>query len=362
MGGGMFESAFGDRGNESGSGLNAAGDYLSELGGDLTQLEYEHPNLVAAGEWMIDAVTGVPIMKTVDYLAKKAMNADPTNVHGINAVNGMDKESDDARQAAADAQEIERLGNRADANAPTSSAGDYTNEMDKASDAYGEGGAWVDPNSEVWQDPGGDAYSAWGSGSGSGSGGLGGDYGGWAGGDFGSDFGGDAGSDAGGFSDWGGGVDFSGSGGWGGGGGDYGGDSGGGGGGLGGWSPKIVRLAAAGGSVAPVPLQSGGFVFPADVVAALGAGSSSAGLEVLAKRFGARPVQGKGHGQSDDVHAAIDGKQPARVARDEAILDAAQVQKAGGPKKLYAMMERVRKQATGSPKQMRVVNAAKVLR
>jgi predicted secreted protein len=83
---------------------------------------------------------------------------------------------------------------------------------------------------------------------------------------------------------------------------------------------------------------------------------------VLAKRYGARPVAGKGHGQSDDVHATIDGQQPARVARDEAVLDAAQVKKAGGAKKLYAMMERVRKQATGSPKQMRAIDANKALR
>jgi hypothetical protein len=120
-----------------------------------------------------------------------------------------------------------------------------------------------------------------------------------------------------------------------------------------------VQLMADGG---PVALQSGGFVFPADVVSALGAGSSGAGLEVLAKRYGARPVAGKGHGQSDDVHATIDGQQPARVARDEAVLDAAQVKKAGGAKKLYAMMERVRKQATGSPKQMRAIDANKALR
>ncbi len=121
---------------------------------------------------------------------------------------------------------------------------------------------------------------------------------------------------------------------------------------------------AAGGTVA---LQSGGFVFPADVVSAIGAGSSGAGLEVLAKKFGARPVQGKGHGQSDDIEAHIDGKQRARVARDEAVLDAAQVAKIGGgdpkkgAKKLYDMMARVRKQATGSAKQMRVINHATAL-
>jgi hypothetical protein len=114
-----------------------------------------------------------------------------------------------------------------------------------------------------------------------------------------------------------------------------------------------------------VALQNGGFVIPADVVAIAGEGSSNAGLEVLAEKLGAQPVQGKGRGQSDDVHALIDGRQPARVARDEAILDAEQVTRIGGgdpkrgAKKLYDMMTRVRKQATGSPKQMRVIDVNK---
>jgi hypothetical protein len=116
-----------------------------------------------------------------------------------------------------------------------------------------------------------------------------------------------------------------------------------------------------------VALQSGGFVIPADVVAALGAGSSSAGLELLAQRLGAKPIAGKGHGQSDDIPATIDGTQEARVARDEMVLDAEQVARIGGgdpkkgAKKLYDMMSKVRKQATGSPKQMRPVNVDKVL-
>jgi hypothetical protein len=111
-----------------------------------------------------------------------------------------------------------------------------------------------------------------------------------------------------------------------------------------------------------VALQSGGFVFPADVVAAVGAGSSSAGLEALAKKFGAKPVAGKGHGQSDHIPAVIDGKRKARVARDEAVLDAEQVARIGGgdgkkgAQKLYDMMARVRKQSMGRTKQMRPVN------
>jgi hypothetical protein len=179
------------------------------------------------------------------------------------------------------------------------------------------------------------------------TGGYGGDSGGIGGGPGGADGGaGDAGSSdsgsTGGGSDTGsdGGGDGSGSGG----------DAGGGGGGD--WAEGGI-----------VSLQTGGFVFPADVVAAIGAGSSGAGLEMLAKKFGARPVRGKGHGQSDDVPAMIDGRKQARVARDEAVLDAEQVTRIGGgdpkkgAKKLYDVMARVRKQATGSPKQMRPISA-----
>jgi hypothetical protein len=327
---GWLGSFIGDPGNASGSGLTSKGERLSDLGSDIAEYDYAHkddilPSVKQVGEWIVDAVTGVPIMRAVEWAAKQAMNADPTNKNGLNAVNGMDKDSDDARQAAADAAEAQRLADRSWAGA-------------------GGGGGASSPSYE---------------GSLGGSGYTGGSLGGYdfSGGDYSSD----------GFTAAGGGVDFSGSGGWGGGGGgDYGGDAGGGG-SSGGWSKKIVRLAAAGGAIEPVALQSGGFVFPADVVSAIGAGSSSAGLEALAKRYGARPVSGKGHGQSDDIHATIDGSQEARVARDEAVLDAAQVAKIGGgdpkkgAKKLYDMMTKVRKQATGSSKQMRAINTNKVL-
>lgn len=105
-----------------------------------------------------------------------------------------------------------------------------------------------------------------------------------------------------------------------------------------------------------VDLKKGGFVVPADVVSALGNGSSEAGLEMLSKRFGAKPIKGKGDGQSDSIPAKIDRKQPAAVARDEAYLNPAQVKKAGGAKKLYAMMDKIRTQAHGKKEQQRPVN------
>jgi hypothetical protein len=117
-----------------------------------------------------------------------------------------------------------------------------------------------------------------------------------------------------------------------------------------------------------VDLESGGFVIPADVVAAAGAGSSNAGMEALAKRLGAKPISGGGDGQSDSIPASIDGKHKARVARDEMMLTRQQVEQIGGgdgskgAKKLYAMMERIRKQATGHTKQMRPVKLDKALK
>lgn len=117
-----------------------------------------------------------------------------------------------------------------------------------------------------------------------------------------------------------------------------------------------------------VGLESGGFVIPADVVAAAGAGSSNAGMEVLAKRLGARPIQGAGDGQSDSIPANIDGTHKARVARDEMMLTRQQVEQIGGgdgskgAKKLYAMMDRIRKQATGHTKQMRPVKLDKAIK
>jgi len=130
--------------------------------------------------------------------------------------------------------------------------------------------------------------------------------------------------------------------------------------------PTFTRRMAEGGQVGSyrdggiVSLQSGGFIIPADVVSAIGSGSSSAGLEVLAK-MGAKPIDGKGDGQSDSIPAKIDGKQKAAVAREEEYLPPAEVKRMGGAKKLYSMMDNIRKQATGTTKQARPVNVRKAM-
>lgn len=100
-------------------------------------------------------------------------------------------------------------------------------------------------------------------------------------------------------------------------------------------------------------LEHGGFVVPADVVSALGNGSSSAGLEILAKRLGAKPLQGPGDGMSDSIPATIGGVRRAAVARDEAYVPQQKVAQVGGSKKLYDMMDKVRHAAHGKPTQQR---------
>lgn len=112
--------------------------------------------------------------------------------------------------------------------------------------------------------------------------------------------------------------------------------------------------AAKGGS-----LDSGGFVVPADVVSHLGNGSSDAGLRILAQKLGAAPIKGDGDGMSDSIETTIDGRQPARVANEEARLTKAQVDAAGGAKKLYAMMDKIRQARTGSKEQGKQIDPSK---
>jgi len=97
-----------------------------------------------------------------------------------------------------------------------------------------------------------------------------------------------------------------------------------------------------------VELADGAFVLDARTVSELGNGSSNAGLEAL-RRIGGRPIQGPGDGVSDSIRARIGRDQPARVARDEAIIPAEAVRKIGkgnpkrGADKLYALMDKAHK-------------------
>ena len=114
-------------------------------------------------------------------------------------------------------------------------------------------------------------------------------------------------------------------------------------------------------------LKEGSFVVPADVVSHFGNGSTDAGLEALHNHLGAEPIRGHGDGMSDSIPTDIDGKQPARVANGEALVHPEKVKELGngsadaGAKKLYQMMNRVRKARTGNTKQGKQIKADKYL-
>jgi hypothetical protein len=115
-------------------------------------------------------------------------------------------------------------------------------------------------------------------------------------------------------------------------------------------------------------MQSDAFVVPADVVSALGNGSTDAGVAVLNEYLGmAMPIEGEGDGLSDDIPATIDGEQPARVADGEVYIPAEVVAMLGGgnpdmgSQKLYQMMDKIREAAHGKTKQQGEVNPEQVM-
>jgi hypothetical protein len=112
-----------------------------------------------------------------------------------------------------------------------------------------------------------------------------------------------------------------------------------------------------GGEVAEsVPtLEEGGFVIPTDVVNMVGGQNNDKGQAVFMQKYNAVPIRGPGDGYSDSIPTSIDGKQEARIADGEVYIPESVVSSYGGPKKFYELMDRVRKQATGSTKQVKQV-------
>lgn len=108
-------------------------------------------------------------------------------------------------------------------------------------------------------------------------------------------------------------------------------------------------------------LEEGAFIIPADVVSHLGNGSTDAGLAILSKRYGAKPIRGPGDGMSDSIPTSIEGRQEARVADGEAYIPKAVVMREGGAAKFRKMMNRVRKERTGSAKQGKQINPNKLV-
>ena len=82
---------------------------------------------------------------------------------------------------------------------------------------------------------------------------------------------------------------------------------------------------------------------------------------------GGRMLKGPGDGMSDSIPATIKGKQPARLADNEFVVPADVVSHLGngssdaGAKKLYSMMDKVRKARTGKAKQAPAIKADKYM-
>jgi hypothetical protein len=82
---------------------------------------------------------------------------------------------------------------------------------------------------------------------------------------------------------------------------------------------------------------------------------------------GGRMLKGPGDGMSDNIPGVIGGKQPARLADSEFVVPADVVSHLGngssdaGAKRLYAMMDQVRKARTGRKKQSPSINAKKYI-
>jgi hypothetical protein len=80
-----------------------------------------------------------------------------------------------------------------------------------------------------------------------------------------------------------------------------------------------------------------------------------------------RMVQGTGDGMSDSVPATIEGVQEARLANDEFVIPADVVADIGngssnaGAKKLYNMMDRIRKARHGTTKQPPEIRAERLM-
>jgi len=116
-------------------------------------------------------------------------------------------------------------------------------------------------------------------------------------------------------------------------------------------------------------MEDNSFILPADVVAAMGNGSSQAGLQALRDNISPdiQMVRGNGDGMSDSIPANIAGTQPALISDGEAYVPPGVVRAMGGgdmskgAKNLYAMMDEARKQAYGRTKQANQIDPNKVM-
>jgi len=123
---------------------------------------------------------------------------------------------------------------------------------------------------------------------------------------------------------------------------------------------------AMGGTVNPPDDQTG--IPNYSPIAKLGLGGI-AGYAAGGYAMGGQPrfLSGGGDGMSDSIKASINDNQPARLADGEFIIPADVVSHIGngsskaGAKQLYAMMDRARKARTGTTKQAKAINPAKMM-
>lgn len=124
-------------------------------------------------------------------------------------------------------------------------------------------------------------------------------------------------------------------------------------------TPRYGRLTAE--DVRRYGLASGGIASSFDDE--IGRDYARGGIAALPPRY----LSGGGDGMSDSIRARIGGKQEARLADGEFVVPADIVSHLGngssnaGAKKLYAMMDRVRKARTGKTRQAPAVNTDKLL-
>jgi hypothetical protein len=138
-------------------------------------------------------------------------------------------------------------------------------------------------------------------------------------------------------------------------------------------NPNPVMVAQ-GGLMAAYPMEKYGNALPNTEVYGMGmaqgggimaAGGKTSSLGSYSD--GGRMLKGPGDGMSDNIPGVIGGKQPARLADGEFVVPADVVSHLGngstdaGAKRLYAMMDTVRKARTGNKKQGKQIKAEKYL-
>jgi hypothetical protein len=128
------------------------------------------------------------------------------------------------------------------------------------------------------------------------------------------------------------------------------------------YRPTGLGFAAQGGSTNDIMAAAGGSYDDEPMGDNFAMGGSIGGYS-----DGGRMLKGPGDGMSDDIPAMIGKRQPARLADGEFVVPADVVSHLGngstdaGAKKLYAMMDKVRKARTGKKSQGKQINPNKYL-